>query len=210
MTGSLALVTGPTAEPITLEDTKAFAHVTNDDDDALIGQLITTAREYFDGPYAWFARALMPQTWDLMLPCFPLGPASDPYAYNYGLAYDPYLYNMIELPLPPLQSVTSILYVDPAGVTQTLAPSAYTVDTQHEPGRIMPVYGTYWPTTRYYIPNAVTVRFVAGYADAKYVPQDIRTWLMNAVTYLHMNREAPALPDVFLWSMARYKITWPL
>jgi hypothetical protein len=36
------------------------------------------------------------------------------------------------------------------------------VDAKSEPGRIVPAYGKVWPSTRYE-PNAVQVRFVAGY-----------------------------------------------
>lgn len=69
----------------------------------------------------------------------------------------------IRIPVPPLQSVTSLTYVDTNGVTQTLDPSLYIVDANSETGRITPAFSTPWPYTRSVI-NAVNITFVAGYA----------------------------------------------
>ena len=49
----------------------------------------------------------------------------------------------------------------------------YTVDADSAPGRIVPAYGEMWPTTRDQI-DAVTVRFVAGYAGDGASPEDLR------------------------------------
>jgi hypothetical protein len=58
------------------------------------------------------------------------------------------------------------------------------------------------------VPNAVIVRFVAGYGAVSAVPEDIKTWLKQAVDYLYANRTAAGLPGGFLWSMARYRASW--
>ena len=85
------------------------------------------------------------------------------------------------MPRPPLQSVTSITYVDDAGDTQTLSSSLYQVDTKSQPGRIIPAYGESWPTVRSNTLNAVTVNFVAGYGDD---PEDVPAGLRHAVKFL--------------------------
>lgn len=90
----------------------------------------------------------MPQTWVQRLDWFPCE---------------------IELRRPPVQSVTSVEYVDTAGSTQTLASSRYQLDASSAPGRLRPAYGDSWPTIRL-IPNAVTITFVAGYLTAAAVP----------------------------------------
>src|SRR3990167_7420015 len=100
----------------------------------------------------------------------------------------------IELPLPPLRSVTSITYVDQDGTTQTLSSTLYTVDSSSEPARITPAYGEVWPSTRDQV-NAVTVRFVAGYdpgSPADYranVPWGIKFGLLQILTDMYETRQ---------------------
>lgn len=190
---SLDLITAPTAEPISVAEAKAWARVDLQADDVLIAGLITSMRQHFDGKDAWFGRALMTQTWDLALDCFP-------YEWPY----------VIRLPLPPLQGVSSVTYLDSNGVSTVLPTTEYFVDTKSEPGRLMPTYGKLWPSARKTI-NAITVRFVAGYGDKPTdVPDPIRTWLKQAVAHFYANREATQLPPSFLWSLASYKAAWPL
>jgi uncharacterized phiE125 gp8 family phage protein len=184
---ALAQVTAPVSEPITLEDTKAFLRIDGEFDNDHLQQLIATARRHFDGKDAWFGRALISQTWDLYLDGFPSPP--------------------LRLPLPPLQSVTSIQYIDPAGALQTWPPSEYVVDIYSDPGRIVPAYGTSWPDVQA-MPSAVIIRFVAGYGTHHQVPDDIKTWLKQAVAYFYERREATELPGGFYWSLARYKAAW--
>jgi hypothetical protein len=63
-------------------------------------------------------------------------------------------------------SVTIITYIDTNGATQTLSAALYTTDLPSGPkareGCIVPAYQQVWPQTRH-VPNAVIVRFVAGY-----------------------------------------------
>jgi 3-deoxy-7-phosphoheptulonate synthase len=71
-------------------------------------------------------------------------------------------------------SVVSINYVDSDGATQTLAAANYTVFTPTDgPGVIELAYNESWPSTRA-VPNAVTVRFIAGYANAASVPAAVK------------------------------------
>lgn len=87
----------------------------------------------------------------------------------------------IDMPRPPLQTVTRIQYVDLAGVTQTLATSTYQVDAPVGPrgarGRIAPAYLETWPATRAQL-NAVAITFLAGYGDA---PDDVPALLRMAI-----------------------------
>lgn len=112
-------------------------------------------------------RALVTQTWDLFLDAFP--------GWELGV------------PKPPLQSVSSISYVDTNGTAQTLASDQYLVDIKGEPGRITPAYGLTWPSTRAQN-NAVTVRFVAGYGAAGAVPDGIKNWMLLRIRQLYDNR----------------------
>jgi uncharacterized phiE125 gp8 family phage protein len=75
----------------------------------------------------------------------------------------------LELPRPPLLSVTSITYVDTAEATQTLATSVYKVLTRRHDSPFGGVYladGEEWPELFGEI-NAqeITITFVAGYSS---------------------------------------------
>ena len=163
---ALTRVTGPAKEPLTLEEAKAHLRVQNAAGDALIGRLIKAARHWAE---TYTARALITQTWELGLDRFPVGE--------------------IEVPRPPLKSVESITYIDSVGGTQVLAAGKYRVDADSEPGRITPVQGGAWPTTRA-VTTAVTVRFTAGYGAAgSHVPEDIRQAMLLLVGSFYEHRE---------------------
>jgi uncharacterized phiE125 gp8 family phage protein len=74
--------------------------------------------------------------------------------------------DLIYVPIAPLQSVTTFAYVDSNGDSQTLTEGTdFQVDTDHDPGRIVPFPETVWPGTRVQL-QAVTITFVAGFGDA--------------------------------------------
>lgn len=75
----------------------------------------------------------------------------------------------IEIRLPPLQSVTSIVYLDTSGTSTTLSSTLYRVDTVHRPGRIEPAYSQIWPVT-YPVNKAITITATVGYTSADLVP----------------------------------------
>lgn len=140
----LTRTTAPTVEPITRAEAKAHSRVTVSDDDEYIDALIEATRDRIENHTK---RALLTQTWRLTLDSFPLGRRD------------------IILPWSPLQSVTSITYVDTDGNTQTWASSNYSVDTGATPGRVRLAYDVLYPSIRHQ-PNAVTIIFVAGYGSA--------------------------------------------
>lgn len=154
---ALKRITAPTVEPVSLLEAKAFLSVETDDDNVLITSFIVSAREQAE---EITRRALITQTWELVLDRLPLS---------------------IIIPLPCLQSVTSIKYIDENGTEQTLSSSLYQVDIDSEPGRIVPAYGCTWPGTRNQI-NAVRVRYVCGYGLAVAVPQKIKEFIIANVT----------------------------
>ena len=175
---NLKIVTEPTAEPITTAEAKAHLRVDIADDDTLIAALVKAARRWCEEATN---RAFVTQTWDLRLDHFPgWGSWRGPYADLASVE--------ILVPISPLASVTSITYVDTDGTSQTLATAKYTVDSASEPARIVPAYGESWPDTRD-VPNAVTVRFVAGYGAATAVPERIKAAIKLMVASLYENRE---------------------
>ena len=194
--GALKQITGPTVEPCTAAEAAAFLRLGNAADLDLVGMMVRAARRVVENETA---RALLTQTWEYYLDAFPGG---DFWSLSRPLGVRPYhreIFTLphqlsIQVPKPPLQSVTWIKYTDPSGAQQTLDPSLYTVDAVTEPARILPVYGQWWPLTQA-VPNAVVVRFVAGYGDtAAAVPEDLVNGLKMLLVHLYQNRQ-PVLTD---------------
>lgn len=134
-------LTEPTAYPIARADAKAHARIETTDEDLQVDAWIAAAT---DAAQKWTLRQLVVATRELMLDDFPQG------------------VDAIYVPRPPLVTVDSIVYTGADGVATTLAASAYYVDKRSEPGRIVPTYGTLWPTTQGQI-SGVVVTYKAGY-----------------------------------------------
>ncbi len=93
----------------------------------------------------------------------------------------------IELPKPPLQSISSISYIDQQGNTVTLASTDYVYDARSMPARVTPPYGKVWPIPRY-VENAVTIDYVAGYGASTDVPKRHKQLVKRWVTHLYEHR----------------------
>jgi len=146
----LQLITGPQLEPVSLAEAKAHCRIEVTTDDGLLAGYILAARSWAED---FTRRAFMEQTWDFTIDYgWPMAKtrAGDRYS--------------IELPKPPLVSVTSISYVDGTGATQTLAADQYLVNKTEIAGLIEPAYAVTWPTVRIQM-KAITVRFVCGYGS---------------------------------------------
>lgn len=163
---ALVVITPPAEDPVSVEQAKDNSRVEVGDEDALIAGLITSGTQVAE---AFTRRQLITATLELSLDSFP--------------AID----KPIQLPKPPLQSVTSIKYIDRDGVEQTL--TGFQVDTSCEPGRIAPAFGTSWPDTRDLL-GAVKIRYVAGFGDPDAVPQGLRVAIQQMVSGWFENRES--------------------
>lgn len=175
----LVAVTGPTGEPVSLDDLKLHLRIDGRDEDALLAGLITAARQEVEFETG---RALMTQTWDLWLdgwPCVHGTPSA-----------------VLRIPLPRLQAVAWVKYFDTANGEHTLDASAYYVDSASEPGRVCLAYGQSWPATVLRPINGVQVRFTAGYGDAGSVPPKLAAAIKLVAGWLYENRGdgAPAGP----------------
>lgn len=161
---SLKLITAPSEEPVSVAEAKKHLRVDHSYDDAMIELYLKAARQHIDGKDGWLGRALVTQTWEFTLDAFPT--------------------NEIRIPIPPLQSVTSIVYDNVDGDEETMSSDLYTVDNRNEPGW---VFSDSWPSTFAGI-NAVRVRFVAGYGAASAVPEAIKAAILLLVGSLYDNR----------------------
>lgn len=161
---ALKIFTAPAEEPVTLAEAKLHLRESETARDALILSLIAGATDFAERETG---RRLITQTWDYFLDGFP----------DWGL----------EVPYPPLASITSIKYIDTAGAEITLAATEYLVDVKSEPGRVTPAYGKTWPSIRSQV-NAVTIRFVCGYGLHAAVPERVRNAQLLHIE-AHHNRD---------------------
>lgn len=170
MEGLLSLITPPTAAPLAVDDARGHLRVDGSDEDILITAHIQAATAWAENHTR---RAFVTQTWELWLDAFPAD-------------------GVLELPLPPLQTVASVKYYDTAGALQTLSAGSYIVTApagpQAERGSIRLAPGASWPATQER-PNAVVVRFDAGYGGAATVPAAVKASLLLVVGELYKNRE---------------------
>jgi len=158
------LITAPARFPVSLVEAKQHMNVSISDDDGYINNLI---RAVTNSTEIYLQRALITQTLDVLFDRFEA---------------------CIEIPKAPLQSVTSVTYIDSGGDTQTLATSVYDVDINADPGIIRLAYGQSWPSVRLQA-NAVTIRIIAGYGLAGPVPMSIRHAMLIQIAHLHEVRE---------------------
>lgn len=161
---SVVVSVQPAIEPVSLDEMKLHLRVDHSEEDSLIAALITAAREQAE---AFTNRAFIEQTLILRLRKFT---------------------DVIQLPRPPLVSLTSITYLDGSGASQTLSSGLYLLGASHEPARVTKAYGQTWPTT-YDVEDAVTITYKAGYGDAAMdVPASIRAAIKLMAESLYENR----------------------
>jgi uncharacterized phiE125 gp8 family phage protein len=138
------IITAVTAEPVSLAEAKL--HLRLDDiggshpHDALVTSLISSAREFAEH---YTGRALAQQTLEVALDSFPNG-------------------GTIDLPRPPVASVTSIKYDDSDNVEQTMSAADYSLSAYGDRRRINLGPDADWPGT-YSKADAVRIRYVTGY-----------------------------------------------
>lgn len=148
---ALKLITAASALAVSLAEAKLSCRFDSADLDSDITAMISDATRLVEHETG---KCVMAQTWGLTLDAFPTA---------------------LELSRTPVTSVTSVTYTDIAGAVQTLSSSLYVLDNLDDngPAYVVPAYSTAWPDTREQI-NAVSVRYVAGYATAAEVPSQIK------------------------------------
>lgn len=169
---SLTLVTGPAVNPLSIVEVRDHLRLEPDQttDEAFLQGLIVSVRTHLDGHSGILGRALTTQTWRLDIARFR---------------------NCIELPLPPLQSISSIKYYDTDGALQTVSSSIYeTVNGGTSGGYIHLLGDQTWPTdvdTDRAEPIQIT--FVAGYGDSwNDIPEGLRHAMGMMIADLYENR----------------------
>ena len=104
-------------------------------------------------------------------------------------------HDTILLPRPPCASVSSVKYLDPDGVEQTLSSSYYLLNnvSKTNPAKLTLAYNYDWPAVRNAQYNTVTIEYVAGYTSAANVPELYKQVIRAKVGSMAEHREDVAL-----------------
>jgi len=185
---SLKQTAAPSVEPVSTTVLKGWLRVDTSDDDTLLGSLSAGARAYFENATN---RQLITATWQFKVATFP----------NDGGDFI--------LTVSPLQSVTSVTYVNTSDVVTTWDSSNYVVDTDSNVGRLRPAYNVDYPSDVRGYDQDVVVTFVAGYGDAA---SDVPDGALLAVKLLagnwYENRESNAPIALQPVPMALQALMW--
>lgn len=164
------LITAPSAEPVLLADAKLHLRIETayTADDTYITALLTAAREYVE---AITNRKLITQTWKAYLADWPDGDA-------------------IQLPFGKLQSVTSVVYIDSDGTSNTFSTDDYTVESDTEPGRVVLNYMESWPSATLRPSNPIQIQYICGYGlSGSTVPAPILQAIKLMISDMYEQRE---------------------
>lgn len=161
----------PPVEPLTLTEVKLDRAIDHTLHDALLTSRIIAAREYIE---KHCQISIVTQTRESGFDCFT---------------------SFLELPYGPVQEVLAVEYT---AIDGTVTPiTDYVTDLYGPVPRVGPAYNALWPTPQT-IPNAVKVRYVAGFdavagSPTDYlsnVPHSLRTAMYLLVGNWYENREA--------------------
>ena len=190
------VTTAPSIEPVTASEVKTYARIDGSSEDSLIESFIKAVRIATE---RYLGRALIEQTITARMDEFSNYNSEDLkplYAYAGSDV-------VIELPRPPLISVTSVSTLDEDDTKTTYASSNYFVRTIPEPGQLVIRDGSTPPinTDRYF--GGYEIIYKAGYGDeATDVEEAIRLGIIMWVADIYENRvpisEPPGIVDTIM------------
>lgn len=170
----LRLVTAPTQDPVTVTEMKEYLRVDGSELDTTIGNLIKAAREAAQN---YQNKVFFTQTWELSFDRFPTMP--------------------VKIPLPPLQGLESVKYIDSDGTEHVMDLNDFIVDKRSEPGRVTLKTGKSWPCVQLQAIDSVIFRFTAGHDSVNKIPHTVKLAYMLYVTYFLDHPDAEEPPQAF-------------
>lgn len=147
----------PGSDPVTLAEAKAQCGILDGSRDDQVNLWLRAARAHIEG---LCSIKLVTQT--VVMRC-------DAFA------------DLDRLPVAPIQSITSIMYLDPTGAEQMLSGSVYELRTDDLEPTIVLRAGQRWPALL--SGSRITITAVAGYGGAESVPPDIALALLLLVSH---------------------------
>ena len=182
----VTVTVAPTFDPLEIADAKDHMRITDADDDPYIESVIDAVVDKVQEELSIFLAA---QTITYTLDAF-AGPRrdalSDFWYSDHPLGFDRQSPNVL-LPFAPVNTISSIQYVDTAGTTQALSSANYQLAAVTAPARIRPINA--WPVTKPDYLEAVTITLTVGYASAAAMPARLVHGLKLAVAHMYEHRE---------------------
>lgn len=152
----------PSTEPITLAEAKDFLNMLGIDyDDDLVTFFIRSARNYAE---EYTNRQLLTATFELYNDCF---------------------IQDLKMKKNPIQSISSVEYMDENGVYQILDASEYYLYGEDD---IFKIHFESMPTHKKH-KQAIKITFVAGYGDPEDIPESILHYIRLTTSTAYENRE---------------------
>ena len=162
----LVLVSGPGAEPLTLDEVKAHVRIDGTTEDALLQSLILTSRLHIE---AALGLALMTQSWRMVLDQWPED-------------------GVVKLPLAPVQFVSVVRVLSSDGTPTVVDAASYGLDTSGRPARLAANAGVWVTPGKGFA--GIEIDFVAGFgATAGDVPEPVRQALLLLVAHWYEHRD---------------------
>jgi uncharacterized phiE125 gp8 family phage protein len=161
----LTRVAAPASEPVSLTEAKLYLRVDNTTEDTLINDLIVAARMTAEG---WLKRSLITQSWKL--------------------AYDDYICEEVDLPMGPVNSITSVVVFSRDGSSQTLSNSIYYLNASKD----VLIFDTVNFGFR------IEITYETGFGSASSVPKAIKQGMLEHIAVMYDRRAEPddiALPE---------------
>ena len=159
----------PTVEPITLQEAKDWLKVSGSAEDSLITMMIESERQLLED---LLNQKLVTQTIIQKVDRFPA--STEP----------------LYLEANPVQSITSIVYKDAAGSTDTFSSDKYSFDNSSGRARIYLKENEQWPLA-ISEKEAVSITYISGYGLAADVPGKLKKLLYHMIGYAYENRMNP-------------------
>jgi uncharacterized phiE125 gp8 family phage protein len=180
-------LTPPAIEPVSLSEAKDFLRILADDEDELLGTLITAARLMVE---AASGRMLIEQSWRIVLDAWPRG-------------------GEIRLPLSPVRSIAAARVHDGEGAVEAVAPAALALVAGSDP----PLIAVSGPVPAPGRPRApIEIDLVAGFgATRDTVPAPLRQAVLRLACrwFEHrgdvVSRDAARLPAEIAALVAPYR-----
>lgn len=202
---SVRVVTPPSSgdRAVTVEEMKAYLRIDTTDDDNLIGMFIDAATQAVRN---WTWRAILKETLEFTIDrvgggddaIVGLGSGVHTISKDYLLSQP----NDIDLPFPPVISVSSVKTYNQSNVEATFDAANYLVDGNS--GRISLNQGKNWPSglrDR----QGMKITYIAGY-EAEDIPAPIKTAITIHTAYMYECRQACELPPSCMALLEPYKL----
>ena len=161
----------PVLEPVSVAELQAHSKIDDPENQSNLESLVTAARQAIEEGHLW--RVTVNQT------CID----------KFG-----WFSSQMELRWSPVQSITSVQYVDTDGVTQTLSTDIYELGEISGIGVVRLKDSQSWPSIQSH-EDTVTITYVAGYGSSPDdVPLPIRQAILIYANWLYVAREGEGGP----------------